>query len=275
MSKRFLLFLFVATTIFSSCVQSRYIYSAAPPNNPFFKEKNDSKLAAYYSEATGMNLYNKYAHGLDVQGAYAITDHFAVTAGLLNRREKDELNYGNLFDSSVVTYKRNLVDFGGGYFVALNKKKTITFNLYTGFSTGKFSFDDFGLKDHQNYSRYHSSVISRFYFQPSINFYPGKVVQIALVLKSSYLKYKNIGTSYTIEELQSLRLYNLGNNTRNIFEWGWDFQLEHPKVPWVKLEVIASFVTRPVNSVWDVRTSNSSAGLNFDLSKIKKKDKQH
>jgi len=273
MSKKLLLFSLAATTIFSSCVQSRYIYSAAPPNNPFFKEKGDSKLAAYYSEATGINLYNKYAHGIDVQAAYAISDHFAVTAGLLNRHEKDDLAYGNLFDSSVVTYKRNLFDLGAGYFVALNKRKTITFNLYTGFSTGKFSFDDFGLKDNRNYSRFHSSDISRFYFQPSLNFSPGKVVQIALVLKSSYLKYKNIETNYTTEELQSLRLYNLGNNTRNIFEWGWDFQFQHPDVPWVKLEVITSFVYRPINSFWDVRTANSSIGLNFDLSKTKKKNK--
>lgn len=274
MSQKLLLFFFVATTIFSSCVQSRYIYSAAPPNNPFFKQKGDSKLAAYYSEAAGMNLYNKYAHGLDLQAAYAITDHFALAGGWLNRHEKDELSYGNLFESSVITYKRNLVDFGGGYFVALNKRKTFTVNLYTGFSTGKFSFDDIGLKDDQNYSRFHSSDISRFYFQPSVNFSPGKIVQIALVFKSSYLKYKNIQTSYTAEELQSLRLYNLGNNTRRIVEWGWDFQFEHPKVPWVKLEVISSFVSRPVNSIWDVRTSNSSAGLNFDLSKIKKKKKE-
>jgi hypothetical protein len=31
--------------------------------------------------------------------------------------------YSNPFDSSVVKYKRNLFEIGGGYFLSLNQKK--------------------------------------------------------------------------------------------------------------------------------------------------------
>jgi len=39
----------IVMAFFFSCNTPRYIYSPSPPNNPYFKEKGDSKLAAYYS----------------------------------------------------------------------------------------------------------------------------------------------------------------------------------------------------------------------------------
>ena len=180
----------------SSCSTYRYIYSASPANNPYFTKKGESKLTGYYSGAGNSSRLEK-ADGFDLHAAYAIGDHWAVTTGYFNRRERDTYNYSRNntpFDSSVINYKRNLFDIGAGYFLTLNPKKTITFNLYGGMATGKFSFEDNGTNNGANYNRFHSSDISKWYFQPSINFMPGKYFRICGYFKNvicSLWEYQN------------------------------------------------------------------------------------
>src|SRR6188474_2639221 len=104
--------------IMISCRTPRFIYSPAPPNNPYFREKGESKIAAYYSTAADENdLQQEYNDGLDLQAAYAVSDHFALTADYFKRNEKDVFkDYDrSLFDSSVIRYDRNLTNFGAGY----------------------------------------------------------------------------------------------------------------------------------------------------------------
>ena len=129
MKNKLLLSAIIIVTCLSSCATYRYIYSASPPNNPYFREKGESKLAGYYSSSDDNTTTNGTAGGWDLQGAYAISNHWAVTAAYFSRREKDVYDYISYnSQSSVVKYKRNLFDIGGGYFVPLNAKKTITFN---------------------------------------------------------------------------------------------------------------------------------------------------
>ncbi|MEO8861723.1 MAG: hypothetical protein ABI358_09885 [Ginsengibacter sp.] len=268
------LILFTSITCLFSCSSNRYIYSASTPNNPYFTKKGQSKLTGYYSSSSEDLLTNKYADGWDLQGAYAIDKHWALTAAYFNRREKDVYNqddYNGPFDSSVITYRRNLFEFGGGYFIPLNAKKTITFNFFGGMAFGKFSFNDNGLDGNMaNYSRYHTSHISKWFFQPSINFMPGRYVRISFTLKSSYVHYGNIRTSYSATELQYFSLDNLANRTLNFIEPAWDFQFGLPKFPWVKLDMAVSGVSSPPIHQLDVRANNTSIGLSFDFSKMGK-----
>ncbi len=85
MRNKFLLSAFIV--IFTSCNTYRYIYSASPANTPYFKEKGESKITAYYSTAGGNSITKEYAHGFDLQGAYAFGDHWALTVGYFNRKE--------------------------------------------------------------------------------------------------------------------------------------------------------------------------------------------
>src|SRR5690625_4473821 len=104
----------------ASCKTNRYIYKSSKPNVPFFGEKGDADASASIG-----------ASGVDVQGAYAISDHFAVTgaASLGIGEEQDEEK--SIRDSvATVNYHRNDFEIGVGYFVTLNPSKTITFNLY-------------------------------------------------------------------------------------------------------------------------------------------------
>jgi hypothetical protein len=137
-----------------SCSASRYVYSPAVSVNPYFKNKGDSKLTATYS--TGGND-NKGCcgtnRGLDIQSAYAFAPKWAATLDHFYRREKDVYKQGsyNLFDSSIASYKRTMTSVGIGFFSAINRRKTVTFNLYGGVGFGSFRINDEGENSIYNY----------------------------------------------------------------------------------------------------------------------------
>jgi len=270
---------------FCSCNTSRYIYSASAPNNPYFSKKGESKLTAYYS-STGKNSGSygdfspmhktDYSNGWDLQGGYAIGNHIAIIAGYYNKKEKDVYdNSGDFspFNSSTVKYQRHLFETGVGYFVALNRKKTITVNFYTGAGGGKFSFDDNGIDTaNLNYSRYHSAGITKWFLQPSLNFMPGDYIRLSFVLKYSFVHYGKINTSYTAEELKDFSLDGIANKTLPFYEPAWNIQFGLPKYPWIKLDITFSSATGVDPSFADrVRHVNSSIGLSLDFSKMKQK----
>lgn len=65
----------IIVVLLSACNTPRYIYSPSPPNNPYFKEKGDSRLAAYYSSGGDNNiLTGEKKDGFDLQAAYAISN---------------------------------------------------------------------------------------------------------------------------------------------------------------------------------------------------------
>jgi hypothetical protein len=258
---------FTAFTVLSSCDNSRYIYTASPPNNPYFTEKGDSKVAAYYS-ASGDNgdARTGSASGWDLQGAYAIGNHWALAAGYLNRRERDTYNLGNN-DYSTIDYKRNLFDLATGYFVTLDKKKEFIFNLYAGVGFGKFSFID----NTNDKGSFHNSSITKPYFQPSVNFMPSQNFRLSFGTRFSFVHYGNIQTSYTPYELENLSLNLIANRTISFIEPALNIQFGIRKYPWLKLDYTLSGTSHPFRGLipkLDSRTSNVSIGLSFDFSRL-------
>jgi hypothetical protein len=272
MKKEFL-FIVVVIIFFTSCGTYRYIYSSSPHNNPYFKQKGDSKLTAYYSAGSDNNSAEEHATGFDLQGAYAIGDHWAITADYFNRKEKDM--YGesyNMYDTSVVEYKRNLVGAGGGYFMPLNSKKSITANLYAGLAIGKFSFRDNG-EDANGliYNRYHESRIKKWFLQPSVNFMPGQYVRFSFSAKILFVHYGKIRTSYTDSELEYFSLDKIANRTLGFFEPSINFQFGIPRYPWIKIDgALSGTSIDRVDTRLAVRNT-ASVGLNFDISKMRKR----
>lgn len=274
-----LLFTVIIIGLFSCNTNYRYIYTASPANNPYFIQKGESNLTANYSSANNIRPVNKYAAGIDLQAAYALSDHWAITTSYYNRREKDEFSslQTGPFENSTVRYKRNLFDIGGGYFVVLNKRKTITFNSYGGISLGKFSFMDDGIDSSgADYSRYHHNAIRKWYFQPSFNFMPGEYIRFSYATKFSFVHYGNIQTSYTPEELKYLYLNKVDHETLPFIEPSLNVQFGLPKIPWINLDAGISWTFNPTNIFIlgggvKVRGFNSSIGLNFDFSKLKRK----
>lgn len=259
-----------ALLLLSSCTTYRYVYTATPPNNPVFTEKGASSIAGYYSTASSENSGKGYVHGFDLHAGYAISEHWAIKASYLKRYEMD--NYGfenNLYLNSSVKYDRTLLGVGGGYFIPLNPKKTITVNFFGGYRTGKFSFKDKGLTDDSTiYSRFHRSNVSIWDIQPAINFVPGKYLSISLVWRFSFLNYYNIETNYSSEELNYFSLDHLGANNANISEPSLLFRLGIPGVPWIKLTTVFSGIGEYQSLKYgrQIRTFSFSAGLHVDPS---------
>ena len=272
-------FVAIVISLFSCNTNYRYIYTASPANNPYFTKKGESKLTADYSSSSNIRAVNKYAAGIDLQAAYALSDHWALASAYYNRREKDVFSFieNGPFESSVVRYKRNLFDIGGGYFVSLNKRETITFNFYGGMSFGEFSFTDNGIDSSgANYSRYHNNGITRWFFQPSFNFMPGEYVRFSYATKFSSVHYGDVQTSYTPQQLKYLYLNKVDNNTFVFIEPSINVQFGLPEIPWLNLDAGMSWTSNPFNvlifsNAVKVRSVNSSIGLNFDFSKMKKK----
>ena len=262
--------------VFVSCRTPRYIYSPSPPNNPYFREKGESKLAAYFSTGADENdLVEEYNNGLDLQAAYAVTNHFAITADHFKRREKDAIyDYDRTyFDSSVVRYKRNITSFGAGYFTSITHDKKITANVYGGLGFGKFSFTDNGRDNGVNYSRYYNSQMSKWYIQPSVNFFVSKYFRTALVSKISWVNFNDIETSYTPAELTYLDLDKVPGKSLSFFEGTWNMQVSFKNTQWFYLDGGFTFSSDPfVNneSNLEARNFNASIGISLDFSKMKK-----
>jgi hypothetical protein len=279
MRKKILTALVIVVAIFCSCNTPRYIYSPSPPNNPYFKEKGESKLTAYYSggvargSSSAMKPINR---GSDIQAAYAISNQWALTAAYFNRKERDSYRPGgnNYFDSSIVHYKRHITDFGGGYFVPLDRKQSVFFTVYGGLGFGKFSFTDNGVdKAAVSYSRFHNSAITKWFVQPSFSSFVGNYFRASFIGKLSFVHYGNIFTSYTNDELQYYWLDKINGKTFAFIEPTFNLQFGIPTVDWVKVDGGFTFSSDPFDNISriEARSFNASIGLCFDFFKLKKK----
>ena len=268
MRKIVISFSIIVMTCLSSCTTPyRYIYTATPPNNPYFIEKGESKLAGYYSNSwNNEDVSTRKSGGWDFQGAYAISNHWAVTAGYLHRREIDGYSdYNSNSEGFLINYKRDLFDIGAGYFLALDKKKVLTFNLYGGVALGKFSFTD------GDYNRFHKSSITKPYFQPSLNYMPTPNFRMSFGSRFSFVHYGNIQTNYTPDEINELALSLIDNRTIFYIEPAFNMQFGFRAYPGAKVDFTISGTSRPFKDeriLLYSRTSNVSIGLSFDISKM-------
>lgn len=264
-----------------SCRSPRFIYSPAPPNNPYFREKGESKLAGYYSTGGDANEFtSEYNNGFDLQVAYAVSNHFALSADYFKRNEKDAIySYDrDYFDSSVVRYNRRLTNFGAGYFTTVTTDKRISMNVFGGFGFGKYSFADNGVDNGANYGRFYSSDMSKWYIQPAINFFFGSYFKTALISKISWVHFSNIQTSYTPAEITYLYLDRLPGKTITFVEASWNAQVSFKNMHWFCIEGGLTLSTDPfpnrdldgVDVNLEARNLNASIGVCLDLSKMKK-----
>jgi hypothetical protein len=260
----------------SSCRTPRLIYSPSPPNNPYFREKGESKLAAFYSGGDSNKASGEYNLGFDLQSAYAITNNLALTAGYFQRNEKEVFSLFDRrhFDSSVINYKRKLTDFGMGYFKALGKSRVAFFNLYAGAGFGNFSFTDRGIDSlGMNYNRAYSNDMMKWYIQPSLNLFPGENFRLGFIWKYCIVNYSNQQTSYTVHELNYFDLDLLKKKTLDFFDMTLNTQVSFKGAKWLAIEGSVTLSSDPFeNSVnLEARNFNASIGVSIDFSKMKKK----
>lgn len=250
----------VLAIVLFSCETSRYLYSHSLPNQPAFEEKGESKVGGYVLMGDG-GLGDKGNTAIDGQAAFALTDHFAVTASYYNRKELDNGSGGGL-NADAIRYKRNLVELGGGYFQKINKAGRGFFNMYGGFGYGKFSIRDVGKdNDMLDYFRYHDVNIFKMYLQPGFRL--GGRFSLLLLWRFSMVHYHNLNTNYTTEEQANFELNKISKTrTQFFFEPTAGFQFAIPSAEWIKIEGGMSFV-RAGNV--ETRAGGVYWGLTFDL----------
>ena len=253
-----------------SCRAERYIYSPSPPSVPYFKEKGDSKLTAFYSVGDNAPQTTLNA-GYDLQGAYALSDNWAVMFNYFHRTEKDNYSrLGNVFDTSAIRYRRNLAELGIGYILPLNRKHTITYNIYTGVAFGTFAIEDNGVdKNNLAYSRQHTNPVTKTFLQGGFNFMTSDYVNLSLCGRFSWVHYGTNNTNYTTEELVFFYLDKLPQKTLFFFEPSFDMQFGLPQINWLKLETSFTLTAGNLPGFYPhSRSVNTSIGLTADIGKL-------
>lgn len=264
------LYLFVICLIQFSCKAPRYVYSPSAQNVPVFTQKGDSKLSALYST----NWANRtvvlgeypYSRGVDVQAAYAITNHWAVQANYFDRNEKNGQNYlvnsGNL-----IKYRRHLLEGGLGYYAYLKDK--LILQCFAGFGSGKFKFTDYTLDSIGVSSiNYHYASVNKFFIQPAIVFHPVKHTSFAFSSRFSFVDYYSIQTNYDNSQLSSHHLNLLPRQTYHFWELAIVITHGLGQFPYLRLEGQLGFSLLLNQQFVETRPFHFSIGMYADIPRL-------
>ena len=274
-SCRYALIGLLAVMLLPSCYSPRYVYSPIAHNVPLIQGKGDSKLAAHYSVNLGENKqFDNYGHvnqghGLDIQAAYAITDHLAVQGSYASRNEKNYADYSvNSSDTSLITYQRRSAELGVGYYTYMTARRNAVFQVFGGLSLGRSTFSDRFLKEPAGQEKYHHMDVTRLYLQPAIVIQAGQVYTTALSSRISLVYFRNISTNYTAEEQRSYQLEEPRSSGKIFWEPAFINYFGLKKLPGLKLELQCGLAFLMSQRFVDYRSFNFSAGFTADLPKL-------
>lgn len=266
--KKILAILLVAM-LFIGCGTSRplnprYINSPASFSPAFFKEKGDAKIsldvAVDPTQIGGSKRPRDKSSGVGTQAAYAITDHFFMTAGWLARNETDYYFDNDITGSktpSTIEYKRRNLDIGIGYYGALNEKRSVFFNGTIGFAVGNAR--SLLLDDDTRESYFFNGRVNKFYINPSIQFFFSPYFRMALLPKFSLLRYNNFNTNYSEGSAEHVGFSQLYDHSFVFGEPSLAFQWGFKKAKGLKLDAGLNFTSTP-----DLKSPNffGNDGLN-------------
>lgn len=270
---------FACLLLLNSCYTPRYVYSPSAQNVPLLTEKGDSKLGLLYSTNGGgirtenEKEYRKFGRGIDIQGAYAISNRFALQANFYQRREQNGGDFG-FRDSgySIIKYQRHLAEAGFGYYDKVDPSGKLIFQAFAGIGFGKFKFDDKGQDDTgAPFHRFHESSITKFFIQPAIMYQNAKRSSATLVSRFSIINYGNIKTDYSQLELEQYELAVLGKSPAVFWEPGFVHNFGFKKMPFLRLEYQFGFSILMSSRFVDARSLIFSAGLQADIRNLLKK----
>jgi hypothetical protein len=265
--------IFIGTiSIASSCNTPRYIYSPSAHNVPVLAKKGDSKIGAVYStnltgeEKRDGELIDNRSRGVDVHGAVAITDHFAIQGSYFYRWEKT--TGGN--DTSTIRYNRNLAEFGLGYYLPVNDRRNVIFQLFGGVGLGKFSFTDRSVYGYY----FHETNITKIYLQPAFLFRSTGSFTSSVSLRTSIMQYRNIKTSYSYNQLNDYNLDSLNNRAKFFFEPAFTGSFGFRNFPGFRIEFQGGLSFLASHKYIDYRKANFSIGTFIDIGALVRGNKE-
>jgi hypothetical protein len=261
-------------TALFSCYTPRYMYSPSNTNVPNLEKKGDNKLAGYYAfgnsgtNSSSIEQSKFYNRGFDVQAAYAVTNHIALMCNLSNRYERNNGRFEQLFDSAVITYKRSLTELGIGWFGYFNKSSA-QFQVFAGYGTGNFSFDDNG-KDRSNtpYYRFHQAKVNKIFIQPAIIANLTKNFTTSFANRFNLVFFSSINTSYTPQEQELFLLDKIADKPSVFWEPAIINNFGFNNLPGLRFEIQLGFASLVSRKFIDYRTVNISVGAMANLRQL-------
>jgi hypothetical protein len=245
------------------------MYSTPAANVCYFKEKNDSKLAAYYFEGGGGKkdkTLGKKNNGYDLQAGYAYSNTWAVTAAYSSRTESDSSfgNYDLLENKSTVNYKRTLFEIGMGHF-SLNKNKTTTGNIFFGIGFGNYNIQENGVDSADGYSRFHKTAFIKFYIQPSVNIVTARYFHASFGGRLNFMRYGSFSSNYTDGEKAYWDFARLNNKLVIFAEPNINLQLGIPDADWIRFEMNINFMLFNLGFPESTRLTSRKGGISLGL----------
>lgn len=254
--------------LLSSCETARYAYSPTAHNVPVLTQKGDGKIGGAYStnprtdESYNDQRIYTHTNGFDVQGAYALSDNWALQASYFRRWESSTGGP----DSVNIKYNRNLTELGGGYYAAMNKRNTAFFQVFAGVGLGRFSFTDQSI----NGNYFHQSNVFKFYVQPAFVFRSSGSFSTSIALRGSVVKFNSIKTNYSPEQLSDFNLNDLDYRAKFFFEPAFVSSFGFKNVPGLRFEFQGSFSLLASYEPFNYRPANFSVGSYFNLGSLKR-----
>lgn len=184
-SAKSFLFLFVLFSI-ASCS----VYAPNTINAPMLKKKGELQIGAHAG------------NGLNLQAAYAASDHIGIMLNYMNIKNEVTTN------EIVRDGGGSLLEAGLGYFSRFSDNNH--FELFGGYGAGKVNItrENTLLKQTRNFD----ANASRFFVQPGIGM-AGKIFEVNLSSRVSFLKYNKLSTTYTADDLKADSFVNIDGRT--------------------------------------------------------------
>jgi hypothetical protein len=261
------LFLFIAAS-FSSCYSPRYVYSPSTQNIPLLQRKNDLEFSGFY--AGSINSFKEKGNsnqGFDIHAAWAFGDHLAAILGESYRWEKNGGN-DSFFpnDSSLLSYKRNFIELGVGYFTSMKDNQKMQFQLFGGTAFGSSDIADDYVSNNIHTDKYHNSRITKIFIQPAIIYSPFKNFSGALSSRITEIIFTHIHTNYSPTELDNYILDSLTVSPVFFWEPAVSYTFGFKKIP-LKLRLQGSISILLNHRFVEHRTGNVGIGIIADLPK--------
>lgn len=262
----------LASSYLCSCYSPRYVYSPSTQNIPLLHKKNDLEFSAFY--AGSINVFNEKGNsnqGLDIQAAWAFSNHFAAVLNESLRWEKDGGN-DSFFpgDTSLLSYKRNFTEIGTGYFTSPGYNQKMQFQVFGGVAFGSSDISDKYISNNVQTNKYHNSNVTKIFIQPAVIYSPEKNFSTALTSRFTAVIFTHIHTNYTSGELDNYILDSLTVSPVYFWEPAVSYTFGFKKLP-IKLRIQGSISVLLNHRFVEHRTGIVSLGIIADLPKKRTK----
>ena len=269
----------------ASCIPlQRNIYRANPIDLPGQLDKGESRVTVGVGGDATLGPPTSVG-GLDVRGAYAISDRLTLLGGLSTRSGGDtgrndyEPTFAGIFrdtnDNASVHCRNNTWELGLAYNFRFNRR--VGLSLAAGGGGGALHIDDHGALHDTAYRAYLHVPLMQWFIQPAMYFKARHVVEIAVGLRLSSSSFGHVRTNYTDEQQKAFLVAGLQGNAVFMAQPFWQLTIR-PHLSWLQVMMQGSVnvggpnTSPPTSGNYGYYWLNGSVGIAIDPIRLLKGD---